>query len=62
MDGLNGNRHERRNRNKIIIATWEGVRVYDNVREMRLKGWGGKMKNREEWRLIVHEAKAHPEL
>jgi hypothetical protein len=22
------------------------------------KGWGGKMKNREEWRQIVHEAKA----
>jgi hypothetical protein len=27
-----------------------------------MKGWGGKMKNREEWRLIVHEAKADPEL
>jgi hypothetical protein len=24
--------------------------------------WGGKVKNREEWRLIVQEAKAHPEL
>jgi hypothetical protein len=24
--------------------------------------WGGKMKNREEWRKIVQEAKAHPEL
>jgi hypothetical protein len=22
MDGLNGNRHQRRNRNKIIMATW----------------------------------------
>jgi hypothetical protein len=26
------------------------------------EGTGGKMKNREEWRLIVQEAKAHPEL
>jgi hypothetical protein len=24
--------------------------------------WGGLMKNREEWRQIVQEAKAHPEL
>jgi hypothetical protein len=27
-----------------------------------MKGCGGKMKNREEWRLTVQEAKAHPEL
>jgi hypothetical protein len=27
-----------------------------------VKGWGGKMKNREEWRQLVQEAKAHPEL
>jgi hypothetical protein len=26
------------------------------------EGTGRKMKNREEWRLIVQEAKAHPEL
>jgi hypothetical protein len=36
--------------------------VYDGLRKMKMKGWGGKMKNREEWRLIVQEAKAHPEL
>jgi hypothetical protein len=29
---------------------------------MKVKGWGGKMKNREEWKQIVQEAKAHPEL
>jgi hypothetical protein len=29
---------------------------------MKVKGWGRKMKNREEWRRIVQEAKAHPEL
>jgi hypothetical protein len=34
----------------------------DDFRKMKVKGWGGKMKNREEWRLIVQEAKAHPEL
>jgi hypothetical protein len=44
MDGLNGNRHQRRKRN------------------VKVKGWGGKMRNREEWRLIVQEAKAPPKL
>jgi hypothetical protein len=29
---------------------------------MKVKGWGGKKKNREEWRQIVQETKAHPEL
>jgi hypothetical protein len=29
---------------------------------MKVKGWEGKMKNREEWRQIVQEAKAHPKL
>jgi hypothetical protein len=29
---------------------------------MKVEGCGGKMKNREEWRLIVQETKAHPEL
>jgi hypothetical protein len=36
--------------------------VYDDLRKMKVKGWGGKMKNGEEWRLIFQEAKAHPEL
>jgi hypothetical protein len=29
---------------------------------MKVKGWRRKMKNRKEWRQIVQEAKAHPEL
>jgi hypothetical protein len=35
--------------------------VYDDLCKMKVKGWGRKM-NREEWRQIVQEAKAHPEL
>jgi hypothetical protein len=31
--------------------------VHDDLRKMKVK-----MRNREEWRLIVEEAKAHPEL
>jgi hypothetical protein len=29
---------------------------------MKMKGWRGKMENREEWRQIIQETKAHPEL
>jgi hypothetical protein len=36
--------------------------VYDDLRKMKVKIWRGTMKNKEEWRLIVKEAKAHPEL
>jgi hypothetical protein len=36
--------------------------VYDDLRKMKVKGWGGMMKNREEWRQIVQEVKANPEL
>jgi hypothetical protein len=27
---------------------------------MKVKGWKEKMKNREQWRLVIEEAKAHP--
>jgi hypothetical protein len=30
--------------------------------KIKVKGRGGKMKNKEEWRQIVQEARAHPEL
>jgi hypothetical protein len=36
--------------------------VYDDLHKMKVKGWGGLMKNREEWRQTVQVAKAHPEL
>jgi hypothetical protein len=36
--------------------------VHDDFHKMKVKGWGGKMKNREKWRQIVQEAKPHPEL
>jgi hypothetical protein len=39
-------------RNQIISLGWI---------EMKVKRWGGKMKNKE-WRQIIQEAKAHPEL
>jgi hypothetical protein len=36
--------------------------VHDDLHKMKGKEWGGKMKNREKWRQIIQEAKAHPEL
>jgi hypothetical protein len=54
MDGLNG-------RTSAKELRWLED-VHDDLRKMKVKGWGGKMKNREEWRQIVQEAKAHPEL
>jgi hypothetical protein len=39
----------------------EDACVYDDLRKMKVKGWSGKM-SREEWRRIVQEAKANPEL
>jgi hypothetical protein len=29
---------------------------------MKVKGWKEKMRTKEEWRLVVEEAKAHPGL
>ena len=32
-----------------------------HLKVMKIKQWMEKMKDREKWRLIVEEAKAHPE-
>jgi hypothetical protein len=48
---------------KIGRPRWRCLEdVHDDLRKMKVKGWGGKMKNREEWRQIVQEAKVRPEL
>jgi hypothetical protein len=33
-----------------------------DLKKMKVKGWKEKMRTREQWRLVVKEAKAHPEL
>jgi hypothetical protein len=35
---------------------------FDNVVAMKIKQWIQKTKDREQWRLVVEEAKAHPGL
>jgi hypothetical protein len=38
------------------------VKVFVRVYETIWKGWKEKMRNREQWRLVIEEAKAHPGL
>jgi hypothetical protein len=33
-----------------------------DLKKMKVKVWKDKMKDKEEWRLVVEEAKAHPGL
>jgi hypothetical protein len=36
--------------------------VQSDLKKMKVEGWKEKMRNREQWRLVVEEAKAHPGL
>jgi hypothetical protein len=36
--------------------------VESDLKKMKVKGWIEKMRNREQWRPVVEETKAHPEL
>jgi hypothetical protein len=36
--------------------------VESDLKKMKVKGWKEKMRNKEQWRRVVEEAKAHPGL
>jgi hypothetical protein len=38
------------------------VEVENDLKRMKVKGWKDKMRNREQWKLVVKKAKAHPGL
>jgi hypothetical protein len=36
--------------------------VESDLKKMEVKGWKEKVRDREQWRLVVEEAKVHPGL
>jgi hypothetical protein len=51
--------------NQPRISGTYGKRTKQRIRDndiMKVKGWKEKMRNREQWRLVAEEAKAHPGL
>jgi hypothetical protein len=62
-------RMEENVKRKTVLQKKEGrsrMRLSDdvesNLKKMEVKEWKEKMKDREQWRLVVEEAKDHPEL
>jgi hypothetical protein len=51
---------------KRMLKGRSRMRWLDHVKcdfkKMKVKGWKEKMRNREQWRLVAEEAKAHPGL
>jgi hypothetical protein len=46
---------------KIALILWLDD-VESDLKKVKVKGWKEKMRNGEEWRLVVEQAKAHPGL
>jgi hypothetical protein len=44
------------------LSLHDALPIYSDLKKMKVKGWKEKMRNREQWRLVVEEAKDHPEL
>jgi hypothetical protein len=47
---------------EVFIQLYMLDDVESDLKKMKVKGWKEKMRNREQWRLVVEEAKAHPGL
>jgi hypothetical protein len=57
---LKGRLYSKRRKGRPRIRWLDDVE--SDLKKMDLKGWKEKMKDREQWRLVVEEAKAHPRL
>jgi hypothetical protein len=47
---------------ETVTQTFVRSLVESDLKKMKVKRWKEKMRNREQWRLVVQEAKAHPGL
>jgi hypothetical protein len=57
---LKGRLYSRRRKGRPRMSWLDDVK--SDLKKMKVNGWKGKMRNREQWRLVVEEAKAHPGL
>jgi hypothetical protein len=44
------------------LECYDNVNIVADLKVMKLKQWIEKMKDRQQWRLVVEEATAHPGL
>jgi hypothetical protein len=56
---LKGRPYSKRRKGRLRMRWLDDVE--SDLKKMKVKGWKEKM-NREQWRLVVEEAKAHPGL
>jgi hypothetical protein len=57
---LKGRLYSKRRKGRLRIRWLEDVE--SDLKKMEVKGWKEKMRDREQWGLVVEEAKAHPGL
>jgi hypothetical protein len=60
MRMLKGRLYSKRRKGRPRLRWLDGVE--SDLKKMKVKGWNEKMRNREQWCLVVNEAKAHPGL
>jgi hypothetical protein len=57
---LQGRLYSKRRKGRLRMRWLDDVE--GDLKKMKVKGWKEKMRKREQWRLVVEEAKAHPGL
>jgi hypothetical protein len=57
---LNGRLYSKRRKGRPKMRWLDDVE--SDLKKMEVKGWDEKMRDREQWRQVVEEAKAHPGL